>query len=395
MNLKPPKQQLFIKLLTEAIHQKSLVKLIISNKRERSSDLRTVNIRLVQLKKGLHLCFVYRHETKDVTKNFEHTLAVQKIEALLENQFYQVFMETSSAEVDLILSHKGKVKLAVKEKTKTLNVNLSHDHEKRKWIDPKSSIYLKELGISSQDGEILKGKHAKFRQINKFIEIIKNIVNSTKLGDQFSVVDMGSGKGYLTFALYDYLTSINIGKKEISISGIEFRQELVDTCNEIASLSGFKHLNFIQGNIENAVFNDPEVLIALHACNTATDDAIYRGIRGKSKIIICSPCCHKQVRKQMSDQHEFDSITQFGILKERQAEIVTDTIRALILEAYGYKTKVMEFISTEHTPKNLLIVGVLEDSDDTPRPTVLQKVKHLKDSFGIGTHHLEKLLGIL
>jgi hypothetical protein len=134
------------------------------------------------------------------------------------------------------------------------------------------------------------------------------------------------------------------------------------------------------------------MLIALHACDTATDDAIYKGIQANAKVIICAPCCHKQIRKQMAPQNELKNITKHGILLERQAEIVTDTIRSLILEAYGYKTKVFEFIATEHTPKNVLIVGTKSEKNEAAKKESLDKVSGLKNLFNIKTHYLETLL---
>jgi len=200
---------------------------------------------------------------------------------------------------------------------------------------------------------------------------------------------MGSGKGYLTFALYDQLK--NTLNYTPNVTGIELRQDLVSTCNDIAANAGFENLSFKEGNIETTPIDHPDILIALHACNTATDDAIAKGIHAKSKIIICSPCCHKQIRKQMKPTTEINSISQFGILKVRQAEIVTDTIRALILQAYGYKTNVMEFISTDHTPKNLLITAIKESDPAKPISKYIEEINALKNLFGIKEHHLERL----
>jgi hypothetical protein len=201
---------------------------------------------------------------------------------------------------------------------------------------------------------------------------------------------MGSGKGYLTFALYDYL--VNQLKLNPTIIGVEYRKELVEKCNSIASESGFKKLTFNEGSIENADFPPADILIALHACDTATDEAIFRGIRSNAKVIVCAPCCHKQVRKEMQPENEISEITKHGILEERLAEILTDSIRSLILEAYGYKTKVFEFISTDHTPKNILIVGVKENNTPTPIESFLVQIQKLKTLFGLKFHFLEKLM---
>ena len=158
-------------------------------------------------------------------------------------------------------------------------------------------------------------------------------------------------------------------------------RDLVDSCNEIAQACGFENLHFRTGSIDTAELPKVDMLIALHACDTATDQAIYRGITAGAQIILCAPCCHKQIRKQVHPDNALRAITGFGILEERQAEIVTDTIRALILRAFGYKTNVFEFISTEHTPKNLLISAIKTGIEKTPRKEVLEGNKKFACPF--------------
>ena len=167
---------------------------------------------------------------------------------------------------------------------------------------------------------------------------------------------------------------------------------MVDKCNLIAQKAFFESLLFVQGNIKEVVLPKIDVLIALHACDIATDKALARGIQAGAKIILSAPCCHKQVRKSMKTEGLLCEITKFGIMKERQAEMLTDTIRALILEAYGYKTRVFEFIATSHTPKNILIVGVKLRELVAPDQEVMAKIQEIKRMFGITYHELEQLL---
>ena len=207
-----------------------------------------------------------------------------------------------------------------------------------------------------------------------------------------NVVDMGSGKGYLTFALYDYLT--NVLNVKTKITGVEFRKDLVILCNSISKKSSFTNLFFEEGTIENYTTTTTiDVLIALHACDTATDDAIAKGIKANANLIVVAPCCHKQIRKQITlnkKQNDVSFITQYGIFLERQAEMVTDAIRALVLEYFGYKTKVFEFITDAHTPKNIMIVG--EKISNHKNEDALLKIKNAKEFFGIKEHYLEKLV---
>ena len=242
------------------------------------------------------------------------------------------------------------------------------------------------MGITNQKGEVLKNSQRKFRQINKFIEIIDSLLPEKPKNNLFKIVDVGSGKGYLTFALYDYLKNVKDWNPEIY--GIELRKPLVDFCNEIAKDSGFEQLQFIAKDIDDFEVEKLDMLIALHACDIATDIAIAKGIQSMAEIIVVAPCCHKQIRKEINCQTDMSAVLKHGILEERQAELITDGIRALLLEANGYKTKVFEFISTEHTSKNLMIVGI----KSKPNPEALQKVEAIKKEFGIHYHYLEKLL---
>jgi len=249
--------------------------------------------------------------------------------------------------------------------------------------------YLHELGVTTKDGAVKKEMQHKFKQINRYVEIIDGILKDAALKKGFSVVDMGSGKGYLTFALYDHLQKKHTGA---SVTGIELREDLVEKCSRIAERSGYKDLHFKKGSIQESALPSVDMLIALHACDTATDDAIAKGIKAGAEIIICAPCCHKQIRKQMAPDNALKNITKHGILLERQAEMVTDTIRALLLEANGYKTRVFDFIDEEDTPKNVLIVGIKNKASEKDVQDNLGKVKALKEMFGIREHYLETIL---
>ena len=265
-----------------------------------------------------------------------------------------------------------------------------HDKQKKRVVNSSTAIYLKELGITTAEGGVKKDMQDKFKQINRYVEIIEGIIKGVNFEKKITVADMGSGKGYLTFALYDYLTS-NL-KLDATVAGIELREDLVNKCNQIAGIVNYHNLTFKKGTIQNAELTLIDMLIALHACDTATDDAIYKGIMANAKIIICAPCCHKQIRKQMAPDNELKSITKHGILLERQAEMVTDAIRALLLEAHGYKTKVFDFIATEHTPKNVMIAAVKTKDASVNKDALLTKVAELKKLFNIKLHYLETLL---
>jgi SAM-dependent methyltransferase len=375
--------------ITTAATGNTLLKVTLGNRREKTAYLKNVFIKPVTLKTGKMLTFIYRHNDKDVTKNFTLAESTPIIKKLLQDQFLNAEIFTSTQTFYYTQDANGKEKLITKLLQTTIEPTIaSHDKQKNHIVQA-NAFYLKELGVTTADGKVKSDMQHKFRQINKYVEIIDGILKNNEIAEGFSVVDMGSGKGYLTFALYDFLNRKN---KAVQVSGIEFREDLVTKCNTIAQQAKYNGLSFTKGSINEIALPAVDMLIALHACDTATDDAIAKGIKAKAQYIICAPCCHKQIRKQMAPTNALQYITKHGILLERQAEMVTDTIRALLLEAHGYKTKVFDFIEAEHTPKNVLIVGTKTDFNDTVYKENIEKVKNLKELFGIKEHYLETLL---
>jgi len=382
----------FFDKLSIFIDKEELIKLFLSNKKDKSSDLKTITISIVKLKKGTYLSFVFRHNTNDITKNYDFKEGKSLIKQYLDETFYNAEVFSNTENLILTSTKKGVVSLKVKKASLKPLMTFSHDKPKNRLIKTKNNIYLKELGITTSEDTVIPTKTDKYRQINRYVELLVPYLNHIKWNDSLHIVDMGSGKGYLTFALYDYIE--NTLNKNIQMTGVEYRKELVNICNNIAKKSNFNNLNFIEGTIEKAKIQNINVLIALHACDTATDEAIFRGISSNASLIVCAPCCHKQIRKQFDVTNELSSITRHGILKERQAEIITDTLRALIMEAFGYKTKIFEFISTDHTPKNLMIVGEKSEIDKNEKEKILTNIADIKKMYGIKEHYLEKLLKI-
>jgi SAM-dependent methyltransferase len=380
----------FVTKLNQYIENMTLAKLSLSNQRNKNTDLKMIIITLVELKEGMSLKFVYRYSTRDITKNHSFADAVEIIQKSMEHDFYNADMHSVDENIKLIISPTGKMKIKIKQVEKSTPLVFSHDRKKERLISTDQNIYLRELGIVNSKFELRHEMKDKYLQINRYIEILKPEIEALKITDQVSVADMGSGKGYLTFALYDYL--IHSLKIKATVTGVEYREDLVNSCNDVARKSGFENLQFIKGTIENSQLPSSDILIALHACDTATDDAIYRGIRETTKLIVCAPCCHKQVRKDFQPTTPIDSILKHGILHERQAELITDGIRALLMEAWGYKTKVFEFISSEHTPKNLMITGRKITLRQNPDPEIMKQISDLKMQFGLGSVYLETLL---
>lgn len=389
-----PNQQteIFLAKVRTLIDNKELIKLTLAGKRDKDSDLKKLIVTAVELKKGYCLNFVYRHNTKDITKNFDIAEGMELIQKALAENFYNADAFAKAENTSLIILPNGKEQLKTGKPTMAAPATFTHDKPKDRLIATNSNIYLRDLGITNANWEIRREMSDKYKQINQYIELLAPNLADLQPDKTYHIADMGSGKGYLTFALYDYLA--NTLNLDIRVTGVEFRQDLVDTCNTIARNAGFDKLEFIKGTIEKTNLEKIDILIALHACDTATDDAIYRGITANASLIVCAPCCHKQIRKAMNVNGALGNIIRFGILKERQAEIITDTLRAMILEAYGYKTNVMEFVSLEHTPKNVMIVGRKTGNTKTPGQEVLSNIAAIRQTYGIEKHYLETLLGI-
>jgi SAM-dependent methyltransferase len=394
--------QQFQQQIAESISSNTFLKVSLGNYQGNEKELKNVYARRVKIKRTDMLSFTYRHKTRDIIKNFPIPEGISLIGHFISNDFKVCTLFTTLKEV--ILEHGKKQLISVRENlVKTaVQPTLTHNKEKKRIIQPTGKTYLQELKISDAEGNVFKNAQDKYRQINQYVEILSSLIKELPAGKINNVVDMGSGKGYLTFALYDYLH--NVLKLDTKVTGVEFREDLVSLCNGIAGNSGFERLDFVPGTIENYAVDSIDLLIALHACDTATDDAIYKGIKANAGLIVVAPCCHKQIRREMEKnkaKNELSFLTKYGIFMERQAEMVTDGIRALVLEYFGYKTKVFEFISDAHTPKNVLVVGIKTSgsegaakAQEARKAEIRQKIAESKAYFGIGYHHLERLLGL-
>lgn len=392
----------FNEALKSSVADKNLVKLSLGNYQGNDRELKNIYVKLVKIKRVDMLSFNYRYKTRDIFKNLSFDEGLVLIINLLSNDFKIGTLFTANQEIIIEHDKKNVIKLRERFFDTKLQPNLSHDKEKKRLIMSSNNSYLHALKITDAEGKVFKNAQDKYKQINQYIEILSSLIKELPEGTVKNVVDMGSGKGYLTFALYDYLhQQLNLKAK---VTGVEFRADLVTLCNDIAKQSNFEQMHFVEGTIEDYNVKEINLLIALHACDTATDDAIYKGIKAGAELIVVAPCCHKQIRREIEKKkvkNDVSFLTKYGIFLERQAEMVTDGIRALILEYFGYKTKVFEFISDAHTPKNVLVVGVkrspksgARSPESEEQKVILQKIKDTKAYFGIGYHHLERLLDL-
>lgn len=381
--------QKFIENFAESLERKIFVKLTLGNYKGADAHLQKILIRLIEAKKGARLFFLYRSDTRDSVKNYDFATGIKIVSELLGKEFFAGHLFTTENDLQLEVGKKN-ARLSIGKPTFTAHPLTGHNREKRFLIDPQS-FYLQALGIVNDAGEIRAKQADKWRQINKFVEIVGNLFENSVLKDkqEIEIVDMGSGKGYLTFAVYDYFT--NVRKMRAKVTGIETRDELVALCNDVARSSGFESLNFEKGFINDFAIENTNILIALHACDTATDDAIFKGIRANASLIIAAPCCHKEIRPQIKAPEMLKNVLKHGSLLEREAETLTDGLRALLLEQCGYATKVFEFIASEHTPKNNMVVGT-KRGKPIDVEHISRQIHELKNFYGISEQRLEKLL---
>lgn len=378
----------FFEKLDSALKNNSIVKMTLSKPVSKNNELRNIYVKPILLKDNKMYQFTYRYDRRDETKNFDARQMMEQVRSMVPATFQNVSLFTLTEDVTLLVSKKGKPTLMCKKINENREVDMNHDHEKQRLIDP-SNPWWHLLGLTSRDGKVIADMQHKFKQICKYVEIVDGVMRQTKFDDEIHIADMGAGKGYLTFALYEYLTTHY--DKKIVMEGVEIRKDLVLKINDIIEKCKLQNFKFIENSIENYKPSNIDVLIALHACDTATDDAILKGIRNNAKLIICAPCCHKQIRREMEKSGKTDAITKYGIFLERQAVMITDAVRTLVLEYCGYKTQVMEFIEIDNTPKNVLLVGRKSDKP-VDKEALAKQIKELLGQYGIEEHYLWKNL---
>jgi SAM-dependent methyltransferase len=389
----PSSRDRFLTALTAAIKDGHLTKLTLGKYRGPDATLKNLTVRPVALKSGPHLSFVWRHATQDVTKNHAPAQALAALTDLIGDPFRDAHLFTPLQTAQLETADDGHARVRFKvASTAPPPAGAGHNRRKSRLIDPHAG-WLRDLGITDPAGQPRTGQSAKFRQIQKFAEILHQLMGDrANAGPPLRIADMGSGKGYLTFA-----TSALLGD-HAKVTGIELRQELVDTCNRVATAHDLHHLQFMVGDIAQtaSALGDLDVLIALHACDTATDDALLAGIRAGARTLVVAPCCQKELRPQLTAPAVLAPALRHGIFQERHAEFVTDAMRALLLEAVGFETKVFEFVSTEHTAKNLMIIAQRPQADKTPTPTptAVGKLRAFAQFYGVEQHTLAGHLAI-
>lgn len=312
--------------------------------------------------------------------NFDKKEMVRRLLFAMQARFGQLQMETGEKTVCVLVSKKGTVTIKSKKKEnqpKNEVRDLSHNRTKQ-YILPEGTVvpFLVDLGVQTPQGRIVKSRYDKFRQINRFLEFIEDVLPALDKSKKNTILDFGCGKSYLTFAMYYYLKE----KKgyDIEIIGLDLKKDVIKHCNELAKRYGYSKLTFLEGDVKDYRGKEQvDMVVTLHACDTATDIAIARAIAWNASVIMCVPCCQHELNAQIRCE-ELAPVLRYGILKERMAALLTDGIRACTMEAYGYDTQVLEFIDMEHTPKNILLRGV-RAKGMKKRSITMEEVKNMMD----------------
>lgn len=391
---KPAEFDLLLQTCENAFNNQQLQRVVLSKYKGDEPELKRITIRPIRLKDQPLLSFLYEYKTNHITKNLTLTESIAFFNTEIGNHFFNAHLLTDEWEVQLSVSKKGKV-LVKKHPNKNKQViknseGGSHDRSKNRFVE-QDRPYLRELGVTDNKSNVIPAMSRKWKQINKFIEVLSRAIDNTGLAksNKVHIADFGSGKAYLTFAVHDYF--VDKLHVETAVTGVELRQNLVDLCNNTAQKLALQGIKFEQGDVQHFKAQGINIMIALHACDIATDYAIHMGIRTGAEIIMCSPCCHKQIRPQMKSPKTLAPLLQHGIHMGQEAEMVTDGLRALLLEAHGYDTQVFEFISLEHTSKNKMILAQKRKQPRDNR-ALLAQIESIKTFYGIQEHCLETLL---
>ena len=384
------------KLLHETIDQ-GLYQIILSNARKKDGLVK-VKIRPVMLKGMLMFQESIYRETKVFHENYWETEVSERIENYILHDFKQCEIEHTNMKAIILSSKKGKVTVKKKYDIGQSGaayggrpISMEHNRTKRYILQEGTPVpFLIDLGVQSADGRIIRAKYDKFKQINRFLEFVEDILPALPTDREIRIIDFGCGKSYLTFAIYYYLHELM--QRDVAITGLDLKTDVIERCNQLSEKYHYHKLQFLKGDIaEYEGATGADMVVTLHACDTATDYALARAVKWKAGVILSVPCCQHEVNKQIVCE-KLQPVLQYGIVKERMSALITDALRADLLRAEGYETDLLEFIDMDHTPKNILIRAVRKEGiSERRRREETDKVSEVADFFHLETT-LQKLL---
>lgn len=383
-----------MELLSTAVQSGTLLKLTFSSPVRADAEYIRIDVRPVKLQGDVRYQFASRTKTQEFHRNIAPDRCVEQITSVMHDGFRNVNLKTAEFEMQAQLSKEKKWKLQQKQLSDQPQSSAAHNRT-RNYLIPEGipCEFLIETGIMTVKGNVRSNHFKKFRQINRFLEFIDDIVDVLPSDRPVEIVDFGCGKSYLTFAVH-YLFQ-QILKRPCRIVGLDRRSDVVQTCNGIRDRLELKNLRFESGEIAGFQSgSSPDLVISLHACDTATDDALMQSLQWKSAVVLAVPCCQRELNQRLGRGTRLPPLTSWGIVQERFASLTTDSIRAALMKTQGYETQILEFIETDHTPKNLLIRSFRRPSSDTPgaRLAALTEVRQIREQLQVSPLRLERLL---
>ena len=333
-----------------------LKQIIASNPRKKEGATK-IKIRPVLIKKELYYQVSSFIGTKVFHENHKREDILARISPSLQTAFKQIQVITREETITILSSKKGHQSISRKKVKTVMPANLSHNRVKRYLIEEGTPVpFLVDLGVMNAEGKVHARQQDKFRQINRFLEMVLDVEKELPTDQPLTILDFGCGKSYLTFALYYYMTVLK--KRKVHMIGLDLKEDVIDACNKLAKQYGYDGLAFLTGDIKDYEgYDKVDMVVTLHACDTATDYALYKAMQWDAKVILSVPCCQHELNQVLKNE-TLEAMLSYGIIKERFCALATDVIRAELLKSVGYETQILEFIDIENTPKNLLLRAV-------------------------------------
>ncbi len=381
-------EEQLMQLLQDTVND-GLYQIILSNPREKDKVFK-IKVKPVMVKGKLHFQQTMYEGTKVFHENFTGGDMSRRVQELITHDFKQCEIEHRQCKAIVLVSKKGKITIRSKrtenagtEPAADNGVQFAHNRVKQYILQEGIAVpFLVDLGVQTKEGRIVHSRYGKFKQINRFLEFIEDILPTLSKERTVHIIDFGCGKSYLTFAMYYYLHDLQ--GYDVEITGLDLKEDVIAHCNDLSRKYGYGKLKFIKGDIaEYDEAGQVDMVVTLHACDTATDFALAKAVKWGAKVILSVPCCQHEVNKQIHNE-ELSAVFKYGIIKERISALITDAVRAELLESEGYEAAVLEFIDMEHTPKNLLIRAVKKTaSEGNKQQKARRRVEELTEFLGI------------
>lgn len=377
------KNQKQVEMKIETIINETCIQMVFSNPKTKGV-VSKVKVHPILVKDKLTFQVSRYIGTKVFHENMTQEEVKEEAIRLLDLEFKQVQILTEQEAITILGNKQGMYTItSKKQQTKRKEGSLSHNRKKHYILEEGKPVpFLEDLGVMTKEGRIVKAKYDKFKQMNRFLEFIEDILPQLPKDRKLTIIDFGCGKSYLTFAMYYYLKELN--GYHIRIIGLDLKEDVIETCSELAKKYGYHDLTFQKGDIASySEVSQVDMVVTLHACDTATDYALYKAVKWGAKVILSVPCCQHEWNSQMKNE-ELSSVLKYGIIKERMAALLTDAVRAEYLENCGYRTQLLEFIDMEHTPKNILIRSIYQgkSANNTEELKKIESFFHVNSTLG-------------